>query len=154
MMQVSAAMVATLYTHSEVCTNGTRVFVHESIYDEFIDQLKNRTEKLITGNPMEMETQIGALISKEHLGKVLAAIDSAKDSGATLLTGGYQLKDHGLERELFVPTVFVDCTDDMPHVQDEIFGPVMSVLKFNDESEVIRRANSTDFGLAAGVFYQ
>ena len=150
---VSAAMVANFYTQGEVCTNGTRVFVHESIYDEFIDQLKNRTEKLITGNPMEMETQIGALISKEHLGKVLAAIDSAKDSGATLLTGGYQLKDHGLESGNFVvPTVFVDCTDDMPHVQDEIFGPVMSVLKFNDESEVIRRANSTDFGLAAGVF--
>lgn len=152
---VSAAMVANFYTQGEVCTNGTRVFVHENIYDEFISQLKVRTEKLIIGDPMDIETQVGALISKAHLAKVLEAIEQAKQSGATLLTGGYQVFDKGLENGNFVvPTIFVNCEDDMPHVQQEIFGPVMSVLKFTDEDEVIRRANDTKYGLAAGIFTQ
>lgn len=152
---VSAAMVANFYTQGEVCTNGTRVFVHESLYDDFISQLKVRTEKLIVGDPMDIETQVGALISKAHLAKVLEAIEQAKQSGATLLTGGYQVIDKGLENGNFVvPTVFVNCEDDMPHVQQEIFGPVMSVLKFTDEDEVIRRANDIKYGLAAGIFTQ
>ncbi|MGY3572614.1 betaine-aldehyde dehydrogenase [Vibrio paucivorans] len=152
---VSAAMVANFYTQGEVCTHGTRVFVHEKLYDQFVSQLKTRTEKLIVGNPMEMETQIGALISKDHLSKVLNAIEQAKASGATLLVGGYQVTENGLDKANFVaPTVFTDCNDDMPHVQQEIFGPVMSVLKFRDEDEVIQRANNTDYGLAAGVFTQ
>ncbi len=152
---VSAAMVANFYTQGEVCTNGTRVFVHESLYDKFISQLKVRTEKLIIGDPMDIETQVGALISKVHLTKVLEAIEQAKQSGATLLTGGYQVTDKGLENGNFVvPTVFVNCEDDMPHVQQEIFGPVMSILKFTDEDEVIRRANDTKYGLAAGIFTQ
>lgn len=152
---VSAAMVANFYTQGEVCTNGTRVFVHENIYDEFISQLKVRTEKMIIGDPMDIETQVGSLISKAHLAKVLEAIEQAKQSGATLLTGGYQVIDKGLENGNFVmPTVFVNCEDDMPHVQQEIFGPVMSVLKFTDEDEVIHRANDTKYGLAAGIFTQ
>ncbi|MDV6249920.1 betaine-aldehyde dehydrogenase [Vibrio sp. EA2] len=152
---VSAAMVANFYTQGEVCTNGTRVFVHESIYDEFVEQLKTRTELLVVGDPRDENTQIGALISKEHEGKVLSAIEEAKASGATLLTGGYKVTDNGLENGNFVaPTVFVDCDDSMSVVQHEIFGPVMSVLKFSDEAEVIERANDTEYGLAAGVFTQ
>ncbi|WP_413478567.1 betaine-aldehyde dehydrogenase [Vibrio hibernica] len=152
---VSAAMVANFYTQGEVCTHGTRVFVHEAMYDDFIAQLKTRTEKMIIGDPMDINTQVGALISKEHLGKVLSAIEAAKQSGATLLTGGYQVIDNGLENGNFVaPTVFIDCDDNMEHVQQEIFGPVMSVLKFSDEDEVIQRANATEFGLAAGIFTQ
>lgn len=152
---VSAAMVANFYTQGEVCTNGTRVFVHESIYDEFVAQLKTRTELLVVGDPLDENTQIGALISKEHEGKVLSAIEEAKASGATLLTGGYKVTDNGLENGNFVaPTVFVDCDDSMSVVQHEIFGPVMSVLKFTDEAEVIERANDTEYGLAAGIFTQ
>ncbi len=152
---VSAAMVANFYTQGEVCTNGTRVFVHEAVYDAFLEQLKTRTEKLVVGDPMDINTQVGALISKEHLGKVLNAIEAGKQSGATLLTGGYQVVEQGLaDGNFVVPTVFTDCTDDMPQVQEEIFGPVMSVLKFTDEEEVIRRANLTDYGLAGGVFTQ
>ncbi|HHG3489370.1 TPA: betaine-aldehyde dehydrogenase [Vibrio parahaemolyticus] len=152
---VSAAMVANFYTQGEVCTNGTRVFVHESIYDDFVAQLKTRTEKLVVGDPLDENTQIGALISKEHESKVLSAIECAKASGATLLTGGYKVTDNGLQNGNFVaPTVFIDCDDKMSHVQQEIFGPVMSVLKFSDEAEVIERANDTDYGLAAGVFTQ
>ena len=152
---VSAAMVANFYTQGEVCTNGTRVFVHESIYDEFVTQLKTRTELLVVGDPLDENTQIGALISKEHEGKVLSAIEEAKASGATLLTGGYKVTENGLANGNFVaPTVFVDCDDSMSVVQQEIFGPVMSVLKFSDEAEVIERANDTEYGLAAGVFTQ
>ncbi|EJS4057645.1 betaine-aldehyde dehydrogenase [Vibrio parahaemolyticus] len=150
---VSAAMVANFYTQGEVCTNGTRVFVHESIYEDFVAQLKTRTEKLVVGDPLDENTQIGALISKEHESKVLSAIEGAKASGATLLTGGCKVTDNGLQNGNFVaPTVFIDCDDSMSHVQQEIFGPVMSVLKFSDEAEVIERANDTDYGLAAGVF--
>ncbi|WP_114786303.1 betaine-aldehyde dehydrogenase [Vibrio tetraodonis] len=152
---VSAAMVANFYTQGEVCTHGTRVYVHESLYEAFLSQLKQRTEKLIVGDPMDMDTQIGSLISRQHLDKVLEAIEMAKKSGAKLLIGGNQVTDNGLSKGNFVaPTVFYDCSDDMPHAKNEIFGPVMSVLKFSDEQEVIRRANDTDYGLAAGVFTQ
>ena len=120
---VSAAMVANFYTQGEVCTHGTRVFVHEAMYDDFIAQLKARTEKMIVGDPMDINTQVGSLISKEHLGKVLSAIEAAKQSGATLLTGGYQVTDKGLENGNFVaPTVFIDCDDNMTHVQQEILA--------------------------------
>lgn len=152
---VSGAMTANFYTQGEVCTNGTRVFVHENIYDDFISQLKARTEKLIVGDPQDPNTQVGALISKEHLAKVLEAIESAKNSGAKLLTGGYQVTEGELAKGNFVaPTVFVDCQDDMDFVQKEIFGPVMAVIKFSDEDEAIKRANATNYGLAAGVFTQ
>ncbi len=152
---VSGAMTANFYTQGEVCTNGTRVFVHENIYDDFVDQLKTRTEKLIVGDPQDPKTQVGALISKEHLSKVLEAIDSAKASGAKLLTGGFRVTDGELAKGNFVaPTVFVDCEDDMAFVQTEIFGPVMAVIKFSDEDEVVKRANNTSYGLAAGVFTQ
>jgi betaine-aldehyde dehydrogenase len=152
---ISAAMTANFYTQGEVCTCCTRVFVHEAIYEAFISRLKQRTENMVIGDPLDMNTQVGALISKQHLGKVLGMIEQAKASGATLVTGGYQMKENGMENGNYVvPTVFTDCDDDMPHVQQEIFGPVMSVLKFNDEAEVIRRANATDYGLAACVFTQ
>ncbi|QUX97528.1 betaine-aldehyde dehydrogenase [Marinomonas sp. CT5] len=150
---VSAAMLANFYTQGEVCTNGTRVFVHADMLDAFTKELKERTEAMIIGDPMDMDTQVGALISKDHMQKVLGYIQAAKDAGATLLCGGYQVTDNGLDKGAFVaPTVFTDCTDDMPQVRDEIFGPVMSVLSFTDEDEVVARANDTKLGLAAGVF--
>lgn len=149
---VSIAMMANFYTQGEVCTNGTRVFVHDSIYDQFISQLKTRTEKLVIGNPLHLDTQVGALISRDHMEKVLAFIEQAKRSQATLLTGGYRITENGLSTGNFVaPTVFTDCTDEMELVQNEVFGPVMAVLKFSDEDEVIARANNTDYGLAAGI---
>ncbi|CZF82523.1 NAD/NADP-dependent betaine aldehyde dehydrogenase [Grimontia celer] len=150
---VSGAMIANFYTQGEVCTHGTRVFVHDDVYDKFLAQLKARTEKLVVGDPTDPETQIGALISKEHLSKVLGFIEKGKASGATLLCGGYQVTEGELAKGNFVaPTVFANCTDDMSHVQNEIFGPVMSVLRFSEEQEVISRANDTSYGLAAGVF--
>lgn len=152
---VSAAMLANFYTQGEVCTNGTRVFVHDAIYDQFIEQLAHRTNKLVVGDPADMSTQIGALISGEHLEKVLGFIQAGKESGARLICGGERVTANGLDKGYFVqPTIFADCTDDMPQVQEEIFGPVMSILRFSDEDEVIQRANATQYGLAAGLFTQ
>ncbi|OEE83126.1 betaine-aldehyde dehydrogenase, partial [Enterovibrio norvegicus FF-162] len=145
---VSGAMLANFYTQGEVCTNGTRVFVHDDIYDIFLEKLAARTDKLIVGDPTHPDTQIGALISKDHLEKVLGFIEQGKQTSARLLCGGYQVTEGGLDKGNFVaPTIFADCTDDMPHVKHEIFGPVMSVLRFNDEQEVIARANDTQYGL-------
>ncbi|MGY5452847.1 betaine-aldehyde dehydrogenase [Agarivorans sp. MS3-6] len=152
---VSGAMLANFYTQGEVCTNGTRVFVQDAIYDEFVEQLALRTSKLKVGDPNDMATQIGALISAEHMEKVLGFIDAGKASGARLVCGGERATANGLDKGYFVqPTIFADCSDDMPQVQDEIFGPVMSVLRFSDEDEVITRANATQYGLAAGLFTQ
>lgn len=150
---VSGAMLANFYTQGEVCTNGTRVFVHEDMLEAFTKELKERTEAMIIGDPMDMATQVGSLIHKDHMEKVLGYITAAKDAGATLLCGGERYTENGCENGAFVkPTVFTNCTDDMPQVREEIFGPVMSVLSFKDEDEVIQRANDTKYGLAAGVF--
>jgi len=149
---VAAAMMGNFYTQGEVCTNGTRVFVHESIYDAFLDQLEARTHRMKIGDPRDPATQVGALISEEHMNRVLAAIDGGRRA-ARLVCGGNRVTRDGLGRGYFVePTVFADCRDDIAIVTDEIFEPVMSVLKFSTEDEVVRRANATPFGLAAGVF--
>jgi len=153
---VSAAMLGNFYTQGEVCTNGTRVFVQKDIYPRFIKQLVERTENnIICGNPMDADTNFGALISKDHQQKVLDYIEIGKKEGATLLTGGKALQPKTAPNGFFVaPTIFTDCTDQMTLSKEEIFGPVMSVLTFDDEAEVITRANDTHLGLAAAVFTQ
>ncbi|MEH6569062.1 MAG: aldehyde dehydrogenase family protein, partial [Halioglobus sp.] len=105
------------------------------------------------GDPMDPQTNFGALISAEHRDLVLAYIARGQAEGATLLAGGCALQPETVEGGFFVaPTIFADCTDDMTLVREEIFGPVMSILRFSDEEEVIARANNIDTGLAAGVF--
>jgi betaine-aldehyde dehydrogenase len=150
---VSGALLANFYTQGEICSNGTRVFVHESIHDDFVGRLIARAEKMRIGDPLDPETDVGSLISAEHMAKVLGYIELAKESGARLLCGGGRPPD--LESGFFVePTVFDQCTDDMRFVREEIFGPVMAVLTFGSEGEVVSRANDTVYGLAAGVFTQ
>lgn len=150
---VSAAMLANFYSAGEICSNGTRVFVHVSIRDRFLAALKERVEKIRVGEPLDPNTQMGSLISQGHMEKVLAYIEIGKQEGARLLTGGYRVQDGALARGAFVaPTVFADCVDEMRIMQEEIFGPVMAVADFVEEDEVIARANATVFGLAAGVF--
>ena len=152
---VSGALLANFYTQGEVCTNGTRVFVQSGIYDKFLEKAVERSKKIKLGNPMDLDTQMGALISSKHLDKVMGYIDKAKNSGARLVLGGNRHKSKETEDGFFVePTFFADCKDDSAHVTDEIFGPVMSILRFEDEADVIDRANDTKFGLAAGVFTQ
>jgi len=153
---VSAAMLGNFYTQGEICTNTTRVFVQKAVYQKFIDKLVKRTsENIIAGDPMAAETNFGALISKKHFELVLNYIQIGIAEGATLLHGGTALKPTNSPGGYFVaPTIFTDCTDDMTICREEIFGPVMSILTFDDEDEVIKRANATEFGLAAGVFTQ
>ncbi len=150
---VSAALMANFYTQGEICSNGTRVFVEEAIQDAFLDKLVARVKRMRIGDPMDPETHVGALISAEHMEKVLSYIELGKREGATLVCGGGRPADPALARGFFVePTVFTACRDDMRIVKEEIFGPVMSVLSFAEEDEVIARANATEYGLAAGVF--
>jgi len=151
---VSAAMLGNFYTQGEICTNCTRIYVHKNVYQQFLDELKTRTEQnIIAGDPMDPEVNLGALISKKHQELVLGYIDKGIQEGATLLTGGKALSPASAPNGYFVePTVFVDCKDNMTIVKEEIFGPVMSVLVFDDEDDVIQRANDTHLGLAAGVF--
>lgn len=150
---VSAAMMANFYSQGEICTNGTRVFVEQSIRERFVARLAERTARLRIGDPLDPATQVGPLISRAHMDLVLGYIDTGRREGASLVAGGSRASGSGLDQGHFVqPTIFADCTDAMTTVREEIFGPVMSVLDFSDESEVLARANDTDYGLAAGVF--
>ncbi len=150
---VSGALLANFYSAGEVCSNGTRVFVHEKVRKAFLEKLVARVKKMSVGDPLDPATQVGALISPEHMEKVLSYIAKGKAEGAKVLVGGERVTAGGLDKGCFVaPTVFDGCVDGMSIVRDEIFGPVMAVLSFTDEEEVIARANDTEFGLAAGVF--
>ena len=154
---VSGALIANFLCQGEICLNGTRVFVHESIHDAFVDHVASRAEKIRVGDPLDPQTQMGALIHQDHLKKVCDAIESGKKEGAQLVCGGkapeWNPSQQANEKGYFLkPTLFSGCTDEMKITQEEIFGPVMSVLKFKTEEEVISRANQTHFGLAAGVF--
>jgi betaine-aldehyde dehydrogenase len=150
---VAGALLANFYSAGEVCSNGTRVFVHRRIRAAFLERLKARTAAMRVGDPMDPNTQVGALISEAHMEKVLGYIARGRAEGAHLLVGGYRVTTGDLANGFFVaPTVFDGCHDDMAIAREEIFGPVMTVLEFNDEEEVIARANATEFGLAAGVF--
>jgi betaine-aldehyde dehydrogenase len=150
---VNASMLANFYTQGEICSNGTRVFVQEGLHDAFLARLVEKTKGLKLGDPLDPATQVGALISKQHCEKVLGYIDLGRQQGAEVAVGGGRPDDADLARGNFVlPTVFAACNDDMAIVREEIFGPVMSLLSFKDEDEVIARANATPFGLSAGVF--
>jgi betaine-aldehyde dehydrogenase len=150
---VSGALLANFYSSGQVCSNGTRVFVHRSIKAAFLERLIKRVNAMRIGDPMDPDTQVGALVSEQHMHKVLSYIDRGRAEGARVLTGGTRVTSGELAKGYFVaPTVFDDCRDDMSIVREEIFGPVMSILEFEDEQEVIERANATEFGLAAGVF--
>ncbi|MFH1797429.1 MAG: betaine-aldehyde dehydrogenase [Pseudomonadota bacterium] len=150
---VSGAMLGNFYSTGQVCSNGTRVFVQKDLHDRFVDRLVERTKKIRLGDPLDPETQMGPLISKAQHDKVLGYIEIGKKEGATLAAGGGAPKLQGFENGFYVePTVFTGVTDDMTIAREEIFGPVMSVLSFDAEDEVVARANDTEFGLSAGVF--
>jgi betaine-aldehyde dehydrogenase len=149
---VSAALLGNFYTQGEICSNGTRVFVHEAVRPEFLKKLVARTERIRIGDPLDPATQMGPLISAEHLEKVLSYVARGEKEGGRLLTGGRRLTDGALAKGNFMsPAVFDACSDDMAIVREEVFGPLLSVLSFADEAEVVARANDTPFGLAAGV---
>ena len=146
------AMMANFYSSGQVCTNGTRVFVPNRIKTLLEETLLARVAHIRAGDPMDEATNFGPLVSFPHMKKVLTFIESGKEQGARVLCGGHRLEEGAFGQGAFVaPTIFTDCTDDMRIVQEEIFGPVMSILGFDTEEEAIERANRTTYGLAAGV---
>ncbi|WP_434053463.1 MAG: betaine-aldehyde dehydrogenase [Roseibium sp.] len=150
---VSAAINANFYSTGQICSNGTRVFVHTAIKERFLSRLAERTANAVLGDPLDEATTIGPLVSKAQLEKVLHYLKVGQDEGARLVCGGGTAEVPSFPDGYFVePTVFADVTDTMTIAQEEIFGPVLSVLDFDDEDDVVTRANATEFGLAAGVF--
>ena len=149
---VGGAMLGNFYSAGQVCSNATRVFVHRSVRDAFLDRLVARTERIVLGDPMDEAVQMGPLISAAQGAKVMDYIARGRAEGATLLTGGARSHPQGFPGFFVQPTVFADVTDGMTIAREEIFGPVACVLDFDDEDEAVARANATAFGLAAGVF--
>ncbi|QKV17611.1 betaine-aldehyde dehydrogenase [Oricola thermophila] len=150
---IGGAMLGNFYSTGQICSNGTRVFVHRSIRERFVERLVVRTRAIVIGDPMDETVQMGPLVSAAQREKVLGYIETGRKEGAKLEIGGGIPAIQGFENGFFIePTVFTNVRDDMTIAREEIFGPVMSVLDFDDEDEVITRANATQFGLAAGVF--
>ncbi|WP_414479077.1 betaine-aldehyde dehydrogenase [Psychrobacter sp. LV10R520-6] len=146
------AMMANFYSTGQVCTNGTRVFVPKTLQAKFEQAILERVQRIKLGDPMDESVTMGPLVSFPHMERVLGYMEQGKASGARLLCGGERVTEGALANGAYVaPTVFSDCTDDMSIVKEEIFGPVMSILTYETEEEVIRRANATEYGLAAGV---
>jgi aldehyde dehydrogenase (NAD+) len=146
---VAGSLMGIFWNQGEVCSAGSRLFLQASVYDQFMDKLVGQAGKMKVGDPMDPSTQIGALISEDHLNKVLRYINLGKAEGATVRTGG----DQPTKRGYFVnPTIFDGVNDSMKIAREEIFGPVLSVIRFKDVDEVVPRANSTFYGLAAAVW--
>ncbi|MEX6116485.1 betaine-aldehyde dehydrogenase [Providencia hangzhouensis] len=149
------AMMANFYSSGQVCTNGTRVFVPESLKSQFEDKITERVARIKIGSPVDENTNFGPLVSFAHMENVLRYIALGKQQGAKLLCGGERLMDGDFAQGAYVaPTVFTDCHDEMQITQKEIFGPVMSILSYQSEDEVIARANNSVYGLAAGLVTQ
>ncbi|ULR29683.1 betaine-aldehyde dehydrogenase [Dickeya fangzhongdai] len=146
------AMAANFFSSGQVCTNGTRVFIPAALKRAFEHKILERVARIRMGDPTDLTVNFGPLVSVAHRESVLRYIELGKTQGARLLTGGDVPEGDAFARGAWMaPTVFTDCRDDMTIVREEIFGPVMSILTYGDEEEVIRRANATDYGLAAGV---
>ncbi|WP_340617544.1 betaine-aldehyde dehydrogenase [Xenorhabdus entomophaga] len=146
------AMMANFFSSGQVCTNGTRVFVSKTLLPQFEAKILERVGRIRIGSPLDPNTNFGPLVSFPHMESVLRYIESGKNSSARLLCGGNRLLEGDLAKGAFVaPTVFSDCTGDMLITQEEIFGPVMCILTYETEDEVIARANNTKYGLGAGL---
>ncbi|SDI55802.1 betaine-aldehyde dehydrogenase [Pseudomonas flavescens] len=146
------ALMANFYSSGQVCTNGTRVFVPRALQARFESKVLERVKRIRLGSPQDDSTNFGPLVSFAHMERVLGYIESGRQQGARLLIGGERVTTGEYANGAYVaPTVFTDCRDDMTIVREEIFGPVMSILVYDSEEEVIRRANDTDYGLAAGI---
>ncbi|KAL4457888.1 hypothetical protein ABPG75_012753 [Micractinium tetrahymenae] len=145
---VEDAHFALFFNHGQCCVAGSRLFVHEAIYDEFVEKAAARAKSKKVGDPFT-DVEQGPQVDRDQMDKILGYIESGKQQGAKLLAGGSRMGDRGY----FVqPTVFADVQDDMKIAQEEIFGPVQSILKFSSLEEVAQRANNNPYGLGAGVF--
>jgi aldehyde dehydrogenase (NAD+) len=147
-MAVDIAHFGLFFNQGQCCCASSRLYVHEKIYDEFVKASVAKAQKRIVGDPFDAKTEQGPQVDKEQHEKILGYIKSGQEEGAKLLCGGSSVGDKGF---FIQPTVFADVGEHMKIAQEEIFGPVMSIIKFHDMADVIRRANKTTYGLAAGV---
>lgn len=137
------------FNQGQCCCAGSRVFVHEKIHDEFVERLTKLASSRRLGNPLSQDTDQGPQVDQAQFDKILSYIDKGHEEGAVCRTGGARKGDRGYFIE---PTIFTDVKDSMAIAREEIFGPVMSVLKFKDWEDLIQRANQTSFGLAAAIW--
>jgi aldehyde dehydrogenase (NAD+) len=146
---VEGSHFALFYNQGQCCCAGSRTFVEDKVYDEFVERSVSRAKKRTVGNPFDKATEQGPQVDQEQFNKVMGYIDAGKKENAKLLAGGNRVGDKGYFIE---PTVFADVQDNMKIAQEEIFGPVQSIFKFKDMNEVVDRANKTLYGLAAAVW--
>ncbi|MEQ9676156.1 MAG: betaine-aldehyde dehydrogenase [Roseovarius indicus] len=146
---VSGAILGNFYSSGQICSNGTRVFVQKGVKEAFLTRLEERLQGVVMGDPMDEATNYGPMVSEAQLQIALGYVAKGVEEGARLVCGGARAEGPGC---FLPPTVFADVTDEMTIAREEIFGPVMSVLEFDDEDEVVARANATEFGLSAGVY--
>jgi acyl-CoA reductase-like NAD-dependent aldehyde dehydrogenase len=151
---VNGAMMGIFFNQGQVCCAGSRLFLHEQVREEFLERFKEKAERVRVGDPMDKATQMGPQVSEEQLNRIKSYVEIARDEGATVLTGG---GPPALEGDLqkgyfFRPTIFGDVRNEMRVAQEEIFGPVVSVITFKDEADLIRQANEVIYGLSAGIW--
>ncbi|MDQ1557696.1 MAG: aldehyde dehydrogenase [Pyrinomonadaceae bacterium] len=151
---VSGAMMGIFFNQGQVCCAGSRLFLDERVKDEFLARFKERAEKVKVGDPMDAATQMGPQVSAEQLARVRGYVDIARGEGATVFTGGGspELEGNFKNGYFFQPTVFSEVQNSMRVAQEEIFGPVASVITFKDEKDLIKQANDTIYGLSAGIW--
>src|SRR5699024_5241646 len=150
---VDQALNGVFFHAGQICSAGTRLIVEESIHDKFVDALVERVKNIRLGSGFDKDTQMGPLISEQHLNKVMNYVENGIKERATVAIGGKQPDDPELQKGFFyLPTILTNCTTDMRVVQDEGFGPVMTVEKFSTEEEAIQLANDSIYGLSGGVW--
>ena len=150
---LDGAQLGILFNQGQVCCAGSRIFVHEDIYDKFVPELVKRFNSVTVGNPLDPNTQMGSQIDKRQMNKILSYVKIGTDEGATLLCGGEQFTENGLGNGCFIrPTLLGNVTNDMRVAKEEIFGPVACIIKFKSEDEVIEMANDSEYGLGGAVF--
>jgi len=150
---VPGAAMAVFANSGQICSAGTRLYVQRPIYEEFVERVANFAKKLRVGAPLDPQTELGPLVSAEQLDRVTGYLSIGKEQGARTAAGGARLSEGALAKGYFVaPTVFADVKDDMRIAREEIFGPVISALPFDDVDDALRRANDTSYGLGSGVW--
>ncbi|WP_313888332.1 aldehyde dehydrogenase family protein [Lentzea alba] len=150
---VEGNLIGSLFNSGQICTQYARMYVHSSRLDEFATKIAAAASGMVLGDGIDPATQLGPVISAEHLDRVTRYTQLGVDQGASLLTGGVRATDGALATGFFLrPTVFTDVADSMTIAKEEIFGPVLSILSYEDEDDVVNRANETPYGLAASAW--
>jgi len=153
---VDGAIRGIFFNAGETCCAGSRLFIEESIKEEFIEKLKEKTQKLIQGDPLDSKTQIGAQVSKVQYDKINKYITNGLIQGAKFITGQFHLGDEKYNyvdsKGYFITPTILEATDDNICAKEEIFGPVLTVLSFKDSDDLVKRANNTNYGLSAGIW--